>query len=91
MRCHLCGSQLVLIVQAGSADRAICPICLAIGEREAVAADPRTLKRGAPIDKQLRYLVDKARFPQRADRACETSAAGSSDSQTPGRGRAAES
>lgn len=87
MRCRFCGSRLVQIVEAMCADRVICPICLAIGELSAVAAEPGMLKRGTPIDRQLRYLVDRARFPQREGHRSGSSHPGPSDagSSIPGR------
>jgi len=48
----------------GENDRLICPICLASAEAEAARRDPVALKRGTPIDKELRFLVYKARFPR---------------------------
>lgn len=66
INCPLCGSRLVEVSQEGEADRLICPICLACAEATAARQDPATLKRGTPIDKGLRFLVDKARFPRRS-------------------------
>ncbi len=63
VQCPLCRSPVVWVRQEGSKDRLICPVCWAMGERGEGAI---AMQRGLPIPAQLKYLVDKARFP-RAD------------------------
>ena len=60
--CHLCGSALVKVAEPDTQDRAICPICWATGAYLDAAADITSMKRGARIEPNIRWLVDKARF-----------------------------
>jgi hypothetical protein len=62
LNCHLCGSVLVKVVEPGTEDRAICPICWAAGAYHDVAADISALRRGSRIAPNIRRLVDQARF-----------------------------
>jgi hypothetical protein len=68
LRCHFCGSALVRVTQPGIDDRLICPICWALGEYQAVTQGGAKLQRGIRIDRAIRVLVDKERFPRRAVR-----------------------
>ena len=66
LRCHFCSSALVRVTQPGVDDRLVCPICWAQGDYLAVAEDSTALQRGVRIERALRILVDRARFPRRA-------------------------
>jgi hypothetical protein len=66
LQCHFCSSALVRVTQPGVDDRLVCPICWAQADYQAVARDGAALQRGVRIERALRILVDKARFPRRA-------------------------
>jgi hypothetical protein len=66
LRCHFCGSVLVRVAQPGIDDRLICPICWALGEYQAVTQGGASLQRGIRIERAIRVVVDKARFPRRS-------------------------
>jgi hypothetical protein len=65
VKCHFCGSALVRVTEAETSERLICPICWAAGDYQDVVQDSARLQRGVRIEKDIRYLVDKARFPKR--------------------------
>jgi hypothetical protein len=65
LKCPFCRSALVRVVQQGIDDRLICPICWAWGSDQPGAPEEPRLQRGTHISKEVRLLVDKARFPHR--------------------------
>jgi transcriptional regulator NrdR family protein len=66
LNCPFCRSDLVRVIDTGSDDRAICPICFAAASYEETLSDIRALSRGSRIDIRTKCLVDRARFPAKA-------------------------